>query len=93
MSGFGCSACWFKDADVPHTCGSVLENRPPRPAIIIECDKCGRKRVYARKIDKSIPARVARIVSTCDKCDDGDRGGETWYDARGCEVSQQSEVT
>lgn len=65
-----------------------------RPNLTIECDKCGRTMAYSRKIDESIPARVIRIVSTCDsrKCDDGDRGGETWYDARGREVSQHSEM-
>lgn len=55
-------------------------------SIKLEC-KCGNRMNYDREIDPDVPANVARIVSQkCPRCDDGDFGIETWFDAAGKEV-------
>jgi hypothetical protein len=55
--------------------------------ILLVCTRCKRTDAYARDIDPSIPEKVVRIEGgPCPRCDDGDFGTETWYDADGNEV-------
>lgn len=57
--------------------------------IELKCKGCGRTVDYPRSADRAIPKSVVRIVQgRCDKCWHGDHDSETWYDARGLEVSQ-----
>jgi len=59
------------------------------PPIILNCNGCGRMIRYPREIDLSIPLNVVKIVQpSCDQCWDGDREGETWFDAKGRIVPQ-----
>lgn len=56
-------------------------------AIKLCCGKCGREMDYDRSIDPDIPNVVKTIVSDiCDKCDNGDFGGERYFDACGREL-------
>ena len=49
--------------------------------------RCGNEGSFERSIDPDIPPVVATILSDkCPKCDDGDRGSETYYDAQGREL-------
>jgi hypothetical protein len=58
--------------------------------IKLVCEGCKRSMEYDRSIDTDIPPEVVKITQPhCDQCWDGDREGETWYDAKGCEVSQE----
>lgn len=58
-------------------------------AIKLVCWNCRRTMEYPRSADAAIPASVVKIVQgRCDKCWHGDHDSETWFDARGREVSQ-----
>jgi len=58
-------------------------------AIKLVCQNCKRSMDYDRDIDFTIPASVVKIVQgRCDKCWHGDHDNETWYNAKGLEVSQ-----
>jgi hypothetical protein len=60
-------------------------------AIKLHCLTCKRSMEYGRDIDPTIPAKVTKITQPhCDQCWNGDREGETWYDALGHEVSQDA---
>lgn len=58
-----------------------------KKAVKLHCSGCGRKSTYPRAADPDLPANVVRIVSSvCDRCDNGDFGSETWFDADDREV-------
>jgi hypothetical protein len=58
--------------------------------INLACENCKRTMDYDRSIDPDIPRLVVKITQPhCDACWDGGREGETWYDAKGREVSQK----
>ena len=55
----------------------------------LHCRNCKRMIDYPRAADPSMPRTVVKIVQGhCDQCWHGDHDSETWYDARGLEVSQ-----
>lgn len=55
--------------------------------IKLHCRQCGNTMDYGRDIDPDVPPEVVRIESSsCDRCDDGGFGTETWLDADGKEV-------
>lgn len=55
--------------------------------ITLHCRSCKRSVDYDRSIDPDIPAIVTRIESSaCNRCDTGDFGTETWFNADGQEV-------
>lgn len=65
----------------------ALTVRKQTSMIKLVCLNCNRTIDYGRDIDPSIPPNVARIEQPhCDLCWNGEREGETWYDAGGVEV-------
>lgn len=57
------------------------------------CPRCNQYKRYERPSDRTIPDEVTLIEIICPGCDDGDRHSETWFDAFGCEVSQNLQNT
>ena len=54
--------------------------------IALRC-RCGNEGSFERLVDPDLPDVVVLILSDkCPKCDDGDRGSETYFDARGREL-------